>query len=107
MSRRIGRSSVWTIYEWVQNVAVYLVLMTAIIEVIPNKEYQKYVKFYMGLVVVIMLCTPIIKVLGLEERVDVTYNAKKYRMEFDSLLEESTVMGEVNISDYISETMVE
>lgn len=90
------------LYEWVQNIAVYLVLMTAIIQAIPSKEYQPYVKFYMGLVIVLMLCSPIIKVMGLEERVKVTYSAKKYRMEFDELLEQSNVMREVDLGEYIS-----
>ncbi len=90
------------IYEWVQNIAIYLVLMTAIMQVVPNTEYQKYVKFYMGLVVVLMLCSPVIKILGLEQRVNITYSAKKYRMEFDQLLEQSEVMGEVDLSEYIS-----
>lgn len=90
------------IYEWVQNVAVYLILMTVIIQAVPNEEYQKYVKFYMGLVIVLMLCTPIIKLLSLEESVNVAYSMKKYRIEFDELLEQSSVIGEVNFDEYIS-----
>lgn len=95
------------LYEWIQNVAVYLVLMTAIIQVIPNNEYQKYVKFYMGLVIVMMLCSPLIKVFGLEQRMNITYSAKKYRMEFDELLEQSDVMGEVNLNEYIFTESIE
>lgn len=95
------------LYDWVQNIAVYLVLMTAIIQAIPSKEYGPYVKFYMGLVVVLMLCTPIIKVFGIEERVNVSYSAKKYRMEFDELLEQSSVMGEVDLGEYISTEIYE
>lgn len=76
--------------------------MTAVTQVIPSKEYERYVRFYMGLVVVLMLCMPIIKIMGLEERVDISYSTKKYRMEFDAILEETKVMGEVNLGDYIS-----
>lgn len=81
--------------------------MTAVIQVIPNKEYQKYVKFYMGLVVVLTLCGPIIKLLGLEKNLDATYNAKKYRIEFDELIEEGAVLKGVDISEYIPETILE
>lgn len=90
------------LYEWILNIAYYLVLMTAIIQVIPSGVYEKYVKFYMGLIIVLMLCTPIIKVLGVEQRMSTTYKANTYRMEWNDLIQEGQYLGEVKITDYIA-----
>lgn len=57
------------IYEWIENVAFYLVLATAVLHVIPNQEYRKYIRFFTGLVLILMLAAPILKIMGTEIRV--------------------------------------
>lgn len=36
------------IYEWIQNIAFYLVLVTAVLHAVPNKDYKKYIRFFYG-----------------------------------------------------------
>ena len=33
------------IYDWLWNFVCYMVLMTALIQVLPENSYQKYLKF--------------------------------------------------------------
>ena len=33
-------------YQWLQNIAFYLILITAIIQIIPNHSYKKYISFF-------------------------------------------------------------
>ena len=33
------------LYEWIRNVAFYLVLVTALLHVLPRSGYQKYIRF--------------------------------------------------------------
>ena len=33
-------------YQWLQNIAFYLILITAIIQIIPNHSYKKYIRFF-------------------------------------------------------------
>ena len=48
------------------NAAFYLVIFTAVLHVLPGEQYQKYVRFFTGLVIVVLLFSPLFKLLGME-----------------------------------------
>ena len=57
-------------YEWLRNLAFYMVLVTAVLQLIPNRSYEKYIRFFCGLILVILLLTPVMRIIdaGLEGR---------------------------------------
>ena len=44
------------IYGWLRDVAVFFILMTAVLNILPEAKYRKYVQFFLGLVMVVVLC---------------------------------------------------
>ena len=48
------------IYSWIQNISVYLIVTAAVMHAIPGKEYEKYVRFFSGLVLILLLLTPLL-----------------------------------------------
>lgn len=90
------------LYEWVRSLAYYMVLMTAVLQVIPNKEYKKYIQFYMGLVVVLLLCTPILKVMSLEDDFESFYHSNSYEFDIEELELQTEYLREVELDAYIS-----
>ena len=55
------------IYEWMENLAFYLVILVAVMQMIPNKTYQKYIRFFAGLILILMLSTPLLRIFGMLE----------------------------------------
>ena len=55
------------IYEWLRNVAVFFLLMTAVLNVLPEAKYRKYVQFFLGLVMLAVLCRPVLALGNLSE----------------------------------------
>lgn len=51
------------IYGWVQNLSFYLVLVTALLQMLPDSDYRKYIRFFTGLVLIALLLTPVLKTL--------------------------------------------
>ena len=45
------------IYEWVKNLSFYLVLVTALLQMLPDSDYRKYIRFFTGLVLIALLLT--------------------------------------------------
>ena len=37
------------LYTWIKNLAVFYILFTAILHLVPNGKYERYVRFFMGL----------------------------------------------------------
>ena len=54
------------IYGWIQNISVYLIVMAAVMHAIPGKDYGKYIRFFSGLVLILLLSTPLLKLAGME-----------------------------------------
>lgn len=51
------------IYEWVKNLSFYLVLVTALLQMLPDSDYRKYIRFFTGLVLIALLLTSVLKTL--------------------------------------------
>lgn len=61
-----------------KNIAYYMVLITAVIQVLPNQEYKKYVRFFTGMVLVMLLANPILSIFGMEHRFSELYDGQAY-----------------------------
>ena len=44
--------------------AVFYIFFTAVLNLIPDQKYEKYVRFFMGLLLIFMMSTPIFSILG-------------------------------------------
>ena len=51
------------IYGWVKNLVCFYIFITAILHLMPKESYRKYVRFFTGLLLVIMVLTPILSLL--------------------------------------------
>lgn len=45
------------LYDWMYQITFYLVIFTAALQLLPSGNYRKYVRFFVGLVL-ILLVTP-------------------------------------------------
>lgn len=67
------------IYDWLWNFVCYMVLVTAVIQVLPENSYQKYIKFFLGLIMILLLTSPVFRLLGMEQRFQDIYQDAEYR----------------------------
>lgn len=67
------------LYEWLWNFVCYMILMTAFIQVLPNNSYQKYIRFFFGLIMILLLASPLFRILGMETKLDEIYQSSEYR----------------------------
>ncbi|KMZ54746.1 stage III sporulation protein AF [Dorea sp. D27] len=89
------------LYEWIQNIAFYMVLVMAAVQVLPNTGYKKYIRFFTGLVLILMLATPIFKIFGMDERLADVYNNEAYKEEIERIEDSTRYLEDVDASDYL------
>ena len=77
-------------YEWLRNLAFYMVLVTAALQLIPNRSYEKYIRFFCGLILVILLLTPVMRVIdaGFEGRMRVSVSDDNWK-ELEEIREQA------------------
>ena len=62
-------------YEWTKNLAFYMVLVTMVVQILPNNSYKKYVRFFVGLILIMMLAEPVFRILDMKDTFLDTYNS--------------------------------
>lgn len=56
------------IYEWIRNLVFYLILMTMILNLLPDRKYEKYLRLFTGMIFILLVFRPFADLAGLEER---------------------------------------
>ena len=58
------------IREWIQNIVVFLLLMSLVRHLIPGDSYGKYIRLTTGMILIMLLLTPVTKLLNMEAWID-------------------------------------
>ncbi|WP_459499507.1 stage III sporulation protein AF [Bacillus sp. C1] len=67
------------ITEWIRNIIVFLLLATMLHLILPSSNLQKYVKFVVSLLLVVLILTPLFKLLQTDvNEVIANFNQEKY-----------------------------
>lgn len=48
-------------YDWVWKLSGYLIFVTAVLQIVPGEKDRKYIHFFTGLVLIIMIAAPVLK----------------------------------------------
>ena len=65
--------------EWIRNIIVFLLLATMLHLILPNSNLQKYVKFVVSLLLVVLILTQLFKLLQTDvNEVIANFNQEKY-----------------------------
>lgn len=66
------------IYEWLKNLTTYTLLVAIIMQLIPSEEYRKYIRFFCGMVLIIMLMTPLLQLFDMKGEFEELYQSREY-----------------------------
>lgn len=58
------------ILDMVKYVAAFCLLEQMVLHLLPGKQYERYVRFYLGLLLVVMLLQPVFRIFRLVEQMD-------------------------------------
>lgn len=90
------------VYKWIQNISVYLVVVTAMLHAVPGKDYERYIRFFSGLVLIVLIFMPVLSVFGMKETFGTIYGNQAYEKERKELEEVGNSYEEM-LKSYIEE----
>ncbi len=91
------------LYEWIQNIAFYMILVTVLLEALPVNSYKKYIRFFTGMILVLLLAGPILKLCGMEVKISEAFDSRTYDREMEKIKEATRYLEEVEVDDYVEE----
>ncbi len=94
------------IYQWVENIAFYSVLLVLVMHVLPAGEQKRYVQFFMGLVFMLLIFSPVLRLMGQEEKMADLFQRAAYDQEVEEFLQEQRRL-ETNLENFTIEMLIE
>lgn len=71
------------IYEWMKNLAVFYIFLTVVTHLVPDGRYEEYIRFFMGLLLILLMMSPLLEVMNLKSQVESLIS--QYEMEEQNL----------------------
>ena len=75
--------------QWIQNITFYFVIVTLVLQMVPDKSYRKYIQFITGLILILLLAEPIFSFT------EITLSFDTYQKELQEFEEELHALGEM------------
>ena len=69
------------ILDMVRMIAVFYLLEQMVLQLIPGERYERYVWFYLGLLLVLLLLQPVFQIFRLSEQLDQKVFLQEREME--------------------------
>jgi len=98
------------VYTWVKNIVAFLLLVILIDQILPSSNYKKYIKVSVGLVMILLVFTPVLNLLNKGDSMDYYFNLENFKISSSDLNYDSEMAGaqknEFIVSQY-KETLIE
>ncbi len=79
------------VLQWIRTVIIYLILVSAVMHLLPDNGYKKYVQLFTGLLLILIVAEPLADFLEGEQTVDKIYRQAvewQEKAERDQVLEQ-------------------
>lgn len=73
------------VYGWVKNIVIFLVLTTIITNLLGKSSYKKYVNLITGIILVIMVISPLLKLFQMDKTMDYYFTTNSLLAEAEDM----------------------
>ena len=95
-------SEMENLFEWIRNIAYYLIFITVASNLLPNKKYEKYIRFFAGMVLILLVLKPVTGGLRLENTMAYYFESISIKKEAGELKGEISKMEDKRLKSLIS-----
>lgn len=69
------------VYEWVRNITCYMIFITVACNLLADSKYEKYLRFFAGMVLILLVLQPLTGSLRLDERIAYLFESITFKNE--------------------------
>lgn len=71
--------------QWIKNIICSICLLEALLHIVPDSAYRKYVNFYTGLLIILMVLKPFFSLFSIDESFDKLVQVQELKRELSEL----------------------
>ena len=72
------------VFTWVKNLVCFYLLLTVVLHLLPRQSYRKYVRFFSGMLLTILVVSPVLSLLGNEEALREKISQAEFFQDLDN-----------------------
>lgn len=72
-------------YEWIRGITYYLIFITVAVNLLPDKKYEKYIRFFSGMVLILLVLKPLTGGLRLDDKLAYYFESITFKKEAGEL----------------------
>lgn len=91
------------VYNWIKGIAFYLIIVLAIQNVLPDNKYKKYIKMFTGMILVLLIISPITNLFNYTDKIANVYQSKLVEQEVNQMKNQLTGMEDSIVDASISQ----
>lgn len=76
------------LYQWLGSILCFMIFITMADTLLPSKKYEKYIRFFAGMVLILLVVQPLTGSLRLEDRIAYYFEAISFQKESQDLSRE-------------------
>ncbi len=69
------------LYSWIRNIVIYMIMNTIVMNLLGNKSYKKYISIVSGMILVLIVITPFLRLIRLDESLDYFFNSNNFSVD--------------------------
>lgn len=58
------------VFSWVKNIVIFFLVLTLLEEILPDSDYKKYIRTAAGMVFILIVFSPLLKLFGMDRSMD-------------------------------------
>lgn len=93
------------LYDWVRQIAYVMVLISVIMQLAAGKQYQKYIRLYTGIVLILFMFAPVFRIFGTDAGGFMTQAEKKYTEMVDRIEKRAAELEEEDVAESLEESV--
>ncbi|MBE7719981.1 MAG: sporulation protein [Lacrimispora celerecrescens] len=90
------------LFNWIRNITYYLIFITVVGNLLPDKKYEKYIKLFAGMVLILLVLKPITGGLRLDDTLAYYFEAISLKKEAGELTGKLSSMDEKRLETMIA-----
>lgn len=82
------------LYGWIKSIAIYMILISIVKNLLPKSQFEKYLRLFTGLLVIVLVIEPFTQWMDLQDRMDDLFSLDAYRQEMNQLQVDFSQLGD-------------
>ena len=72
-----------TVYSWMRNLVCYYLVYSIVMNLVPQKQYQMYIKNFMGMLLVVIILTPVLQFFHSERDLQEFFQTEEMKVAWE------------------------